>query len=72
MHACKAKKQGFENSVNKVFQKERLVKFKDNNYSPHLKWLVSAGSNLVHPFLQNIFWLNSYASMDVNYNQEYW
>jgi hypothetical protein len=28
MNVCKAKKQGFESSVNKVFQKERLVNSK--------------------------------------------
>ncbi len=32
--------QGFETSVNKVFQKEKLVNSKTIIYSPHLKELV--------------------------------
>jgi hypothetical protein len=39
--------QGFESSVNKVFQKEELVNSK--TISPHLKWLVSPRTNLFHP-----------------------
>jgi len=39
---------GFESSVNKVFQKEKLANLKTRIYSPQLKGLSSAGTNLVH------------------------
>jgi hypothetical protein len=39
--------QGFESSVNKVFQKEKLVNSKTKIYSPQ-KEVSSAGTNLVH------------------------
>jgi hypothetical protein len=32
--------QGYESSVNKQFQKKKLVNLKTMIYSPHLKWLV--------------------------------
>jgi hypothetical protein len=41
--------QGFESSVNKVFQKEKLVNSKTIIYSPHIKGVSSAGDNLVQP-----------------------
>ena len=36
--------QGFESSVNKVFQKEKLV----NSKTDHIKGVSSAGANLFH------------------------
>jgi len=44
--------QGFESSVNKVFQKEKLANSKTMIYIPHLKWLVSSRTNLFHPILR--------------------
>jgi hypothetical protein len=41
--------QGFESSVSKVFQKEKLANSKTMIYIPHLKWLVSPRTNLFHP-----------------------
>jgi hypothetical protein len=40
--------QGFESSVNKVFQKEKLVNSKTNNIQSSNKEVSSAGANLVH------------------------
>ncbi len=40
--------QGFESSVNKVFQKEKLVNSKTINMQSAIKGVSSAGANLVH------------------------
>ncbi len=42
--------QGFESSVNKKFQKKKLVNSKTIIYGPHLKGLVHQEANLVHLF----------------------
>ncbi len=43
--------QGFESSVNKVFQKEKLDNSKTRIYSPQLKGLSCGATKLVHgPF----------------------
>jgi hypothetical protein len=39
--------QSFESSVNKEFQEKKLVNSKTMIYSPHLKGVSSAGTNLV-------------------------
>jgi hypothetical protein len=47
--------QGFESSVNKVFQKEKLVNSKTiKDYRP-LKEVSSAGANFVHFSLESLF-----------------
>jgi hypothetical protein len=48
------RRQSFESSVNKVFQKEKLINSKTKKiYSP-LKEVSSAGANLVHALLANV------------------
>ncbi len=42
--------QGFESSVNKVFQKEKLVNSKTITYSPQLKGLVLQELDLVQGY----------------------
>jgi hypothetical protein len=46
--------QGFESSVNKVFQKEKLVNSKTIIYSPQLKGLVMQELTLVRQHCQQI------------------
>jgi hypothetical protein len=44
--------QGFESSVNKVFQKEKHVNSKTINYTVLIKGVSSAGTNLVQNVLK--------------------
>jgi hypothetical protein len=44
--------QGFESSVNRVFQKEKLVSSKTMIYSPHLKGSVQQELTYFKPYLK--------------------
>jgi hypothetical protein len=42
------RRQGFESSVNKVFQKEKLINSKALSFTVLIKEVSSAGAKLVH------------------------
>jgi len=46
--------QSFESSVNKVFQKEKLVNSKTNKFTVLIKRVSSAGANLVQAVISSL------------------